>query len=60
MSAGLWKVVAHNEKADPGFIYGTYDPVVITLQLSPLPLSLAHNSDLRDSVDNLVLNTRRQ
>ena len=59
--------MAHNEKADPGFIYGTYDPVVITtLQLSPLPLSLAHNSDVRDSVDNLVLNmwgernTRRQ
>ena len=22
---------AHNEKADPGFIYGTYDPVVITI-----------------------------
>ena len=34
----LWKVLAHNEKADPELIYGTYDPVVITLlQLSPLP-----------------------
>ena len=33
----LWKVGAHNEKAEPELIYGTYDPVVITLlQLSPL------------------------
>ena len=35
----LWKVGAHNEKAEPELIYGTYDPVVITLQLQLSPLS---------------------
>ena len=38
VSAELWKVSVHNEKAGPGFIYGTYDPVVIT------PLALTSRS----------------
>ena len=54
VSAELWKVSVHNEKAGPGFIYGTYDPVVITpLALtSLLPLSLVshHTIVLRAAI----------
>ena len=44
VSAWLWKVGAHNEKADPGFIYGTYDPVVIPRPALTSPLGQASHS----------------
>ena len=51
MSAWLWKVGAHNEKAGPQFIYGTHDPVVIT---RPALTSWArnHTASIVSSISN--------